>query len=325
MEELTKKVKEAENAEAQGEFMGAAIYYKDAMQIAQKLGQSQKLKELKGKLVEVSKKIDFNKLAFEETMPTVLLDEVMNSVVKDEDDIHLILKRIGHHPYLSPKKSLVTERAKKTMPVTYNIVSLVTYSPDGHVIEGGSDPVLSWYSKMYEMNQGFITNLYLGRMLDALKTKKALDSDKLFAYIEQQKTFDPRSLPIIKVGLERYFAEDYISAMHILVPQFEGVFLLLSKKLGIDTVAIKTSSGTEISTNTRTLSDRHLDSPEFIEVWGEDFCEQIKQALFEPLGGRLRHKIAHGEIHPDECIKPNTELIVYFFLVLAGRVELKTK
>lgn len=78
-----------------------------------------------------------------------------------------------------------------------------------------------------------------------------------------------------------------------------------------------------VSTRTKVLSDTHLNSSEFRSIWGDDLCEQIKHVLFAPLGGKLRHKIAHGEIAPEECNQSNTELVIYFFLVLASRVEIK--
>lgn len=323
MEELNKKIEQAEEAEKQSESLGASIHYRDALQMAQKLGQSDKIKELKGKVIATSKKIDFSSLAFEQKIPTVLLDEFVELTVKNEDDLSLTLKKIGHHPYLYPRIKHVLEQAKKTIPVSFQIATLVTYSPDGHVLEGGSDPVLAWNAKMYGMNQGFISNLYLKRLFDAMKERKDLSADRLFSYIKQQRTFPLRSLPLIKRGVEKYFDGDYISALHILVPQFESSFLALSEKLGIDTIAL--NRGDDVSTRTKVLSENNLNSLEFRNVWGEDLCEQIKYALFDPLGDKLRHKIAHGEIDPEECSQVNTELVIYFFLVLASRVEIKSR
>lgn len=323
MEDLENKIKQAQEAESQSEFLGASIYYKEALQMAQKLGQSDKIKMLKAKVTEVSKKIDFKHLEVEQQVPTEILNQFVDSVVKPEDDLPLILKRVGHHPHLCPKIKYVQEQAKKTMPVTFNIVSLVTYSPDGHVLDGGSDPILAWNAKMYGMNQGIISTLYLLRLYEAMREKKGLNSENLFSYIERQRTFPARSLPLIKVGIEKYFEGDYISALHILVPQFESTFLSLSEKLGIDIIAL--NRGVDVSTRTKVLSENHLSSHDFKKIWGEDFCEQIKYTLFDPLGEKLRHKIAHGEIDPKECNQTNTELILYFFLVLAGRVEIKPK
>ena len=323
MKELEDKIKQAEEAENKSEFLGASIFYKDALQIAQKLNNSAKIKELKNKVVAVNKKIDFKSISVEQTIPTVILDQFVDSVVKKEDDLSLILKKIGHHPNLCPRISYVIEQAKKTMPVTYQIASLATYSADGHILDGGSDPVTAWNAKMYGISQDIINNFYLHRLFDAMKDRKGLDSANLFSYIEQQKTFSQQSLPIIKRGIERYFEGDYISSLHILVPQFESSFLTLSEKLGIDVIALNQSK--EVSTRTKTLSVVHLTSDEFKKIWGVNLCEQIKYVLFDTLGSKLRHKIAHGEISPEECNQTNTELVIYFFLVLSGRVEIKQK
>ncbi len=323
MEELEKKIKEAKEAEDKSEFLGASIYYKDALQMAQKLGQSDKVKMLKGKVTEVSKKIEFNHLEVEQQVPTEILNKFVDAVVTQTDDLPSILKRMSRLRELCPKAEYVREQTKKTMPVTYQIVSLTTYSTDGHVIDGGSDPQLAWYAKMYEINQGIISDLYLRRLFIALKERKELDQNTLYSYIESRKTFPPRSLPLIKKGIEAYFSEDYISALHILIPQFEGVFLSLSERVGIDIIALNRSA--DVSTRTKVLSENHLSSKEFVDKWSEDFCEQIKFILFNSLGHRLRHKIAHGEIDPRECNQTNTELILYLHLVLAGCVDITPK
>jgi hypothetical protein len=323
MQELENKIKQAEDEESKSEFLGASILYREALQQAQKLNLSAKIKELKSKVVETSKKIDYNHLAFEQKVPTAILDDIVNSTVTDKDDLPLILKNIGHHPYLYPKMAHIRNLTQKTMPISFQIASVSTYSSDGHVLEGGTDSNSVWTAKMYGISQGFITDLYLQRILSALKEKKGLDSENLYNYIEQKQTFPSRSLPLIKRGLEAYFSNDYISALHILVPQFEGVFLALSEKLGIDIIAL--NRGTEISTRTKVLSENHLNSLEFKSKWSEDLCEQIKYVLFDPLGYKLRHKIAHGEIDPNECNQHNTEILVYLFIVLASRIEKKPK
>lgn len=323
MSELEEKIRQAKESEDKSEFLGASLLYKDALQLAQKLNLSDKIKELKAKVVEVSKKIDFKSFEVEQQVPTEILNQFVDAVVTPSDDLPTILKRMSRMRELCPKAEYVREQTRKTMPVTYQIASLATYSADGHVIDGGSDPQLAWYAKMYEINQGIISDLYLRRLFVALKEKKGLDQNTLYSYIESRRTFPPRSLPLIKKGIEAYFAGDYISALHILVPQFEGVFLSLSERVGIDIIAL--NRGSEVSTRTKVLSENHLSSKEFIEKWSEDLCEQIKFILFNPLGHRLRHKIAHGEIDPQECNQTNTELVLYLHLVLAGCVEITPK
>jgi len=109
--------------------------------------------------------------------------------------------------------------------------------------------------------------------------------------------------------------------LHILISKLESLFLNLSEKLGIDIISLNREK--EISTQIRTLSDVHLDSSAFKDVWGEDLCEQLNFVLFRPLGYKLRHRVAHGGITFEECNFSNATLIVYFYIVLLARIKRK--
>jgi len=170
------------------------------------------------------------------------------------------------------------------------------------------------------MQQGFITGLYLNRIFNGLASK-GFSEESLLAYLCSRKIFPEDNLNVISVGIERYFAEDYVSALHILIPQFENVFLFISEKLGIDILAL--NRGKEVSTQLKTLSAEHLSSEAFRNKWGRDFCEQLKFVLFEPLGYMLRHKVAHGQMTKEECTSQAANLILYFYFVLAAKVEIK--
>jgi len=323
MENLENKIKKAQESEEKYDFLGASIQYKEALQMAQKLSQKEKIKELKNKLLTVGAKINFKTLTVEQHIPNSSIDDFINLIIKDGDGLPIILKTIGCHYYFYPRIKNILNEAKNTMPIMFQLATLTTFSDKGHVIEGGSDPQIAWTAKIYGISQGIITNLYLKRMFETLKQKNNLNGGTLFSYIEQKGIFPTNSLPLIKKGVEKYFEGDYISALHILVPQFESSFLYISEKLGIDIIALNRSP--EVSTRTKVLSETNLDSSEFRNVWKEDFCEQVKYILFSPLGYKLRHKIAHGNIDPIECNQSNTELILYLFLVLAGRVEIKSQ
>ena len=139
-------------------------------------------------------------------------------------------------------------------------------------------------------------------------------------YFSNSNLIPKENLEVILIGLDRYFTEDYVSCLHILVPQFEALILSIAQKCGINTITLNSK---EISTRTSTLSMYHFESEEFQKIFGEDFCRQLKFVLFEELGYRLRHKIAHGEISLSECNFSNATLILYFYLVLLARITVK--
>ncbi|MDO8657581.1 MAG: DUF4209 domain-containing protein [Candidatus Levybacteria bacterium] len=326
--ELNLKLKEAEDAEETENFFAAAFFYRNTLESAIKLQNSKLIKLCKGKIVEMNKRSiasgkDFNEVESRHTLSEEnqeALKKIINSIL-GLNDIKLVLNIIGEHPYFFPKVTEVESQAKKTIPVTYQIATLSTISDQGHNIRGGSDGSYSWFMKMYKLNQELIMDMYLDKIFYMLinnKTKKSkLGLKELENYLSSSGIIEPNQLKIISVGLQRYFEKDYVSALHILVPQFEGVFLGLAQKCGIDIITLDQKM--DIATRTKTLSEYHLDSEEFKNVFGEDFCKQIKFILFEPLGYKLRHKIAHGEIKPEECNFRNTNLTIYLYLVLLSR------
>lgn len=161
----------------------------------------------------------------------------------------------------------------------------------------------------------------MNRIFYTLIKNKKLTTNELSEYFSHSGLFEPNQLKIVNVGLEKYFKEDYVSAHHILVPQFEFFLLHFARRLGISTVVLDTKL--DVATRTLTLSETHLDSEEFQKVFGENFCRQVKFVLFEPLGYKIRHKVAHGEISFEECNFQTVTLILYLYLFLLGRIGVK--
>jgi len=319
-EEPNTNLKQAQDAENAADFFSAAHYYKKALELARDSGDSQTVIFCKNKVVEMNQKSKevFKELNVEQEVPNEEINKVVYSIL--EGDLEIVLKKIGSHPFLFPKMQQVEESAKKSVPISYQIASLSAISPGGHLVKGGSDGNYSWAMQMYGMQQGFINEFYLRRIFIGLATK-GFSEESLLIYLRSKGIFPENNLGVIAIGVSRYFVQDYVSALHILTPQFENVFLFISERLGIDIVAL--NRGKEVSTQLKTLSAEHLGSETFQSKWGRDFCEQIKFVLFEPLGYMLRHKIAHGQITKEECTPQMANLILYFYLVLAARIGTK--
>lgn len=328
---MEKNIEKANDLETNGDFFAASFYYKEALRSAIKTNDSTSIKILKNKLVEVNKKSiksgkDFKEISIEHEVnedEAKILEEFISKLTS-LTDIDDVLKKIGNSLSFCPKLNVVKEMAKKTTPISYAFASTSTISSEGHLVSGGDNGNVSWFMQMYDLSQKIIINLYLTPLLKKLLTLTGggatLTFDSVFDYFQKTNIIESRNVELIKIGLKDYFFGDYVSCLHVLIPQFESVFLGLSEKCGIDIVALDQKIG--IATRTKTLSDRYLSSEEFINIWGEDFCFQIKFVFFEPLGYKLRHKIAHGEILKEECNFDNCNLVIYFFLVLLGRVKL---
>ena len=60
------------------------------------------------------------------------------------------------------------------------------------------------------------------------------------------------------------------------------------------------------------------------ELWGEDLCAYINFCLFEPLGYKLRHKIAHGNINASECSFVSCILVFFLYIFILSSIKEET-
>lgn len=326
--DLDTKIEEARRAEESQNYFNASAFYREALEIAIKEQDSKLIKLCKSKIVEMNKKsIDSGK-DFKEVEVSVDISEEDQKGIKENiekiiglKNINTILEVIGCIPWFCPDIKEIERQSVSSAPIFYQFANLQTVSDSGHSLRGGSDPKYSWFMDSYGRTQKFIMDMYLNRIFYMLIKNKQLTINELSEYFSNSGLFEPNQLKIVNVGLGKYFEEDYVSAIHILVPQFESFLLDVAKKLGINTIVLDTKL--DVATRTMTLSETHLDSDDFKRVFGANFCRQVKFILFEPLGYKIRHKIAHGEISFNECNFQNVTLIVYLYLFLLGRIGIK--
>lgn len=327
-DDLTSTYEQAKSAENNGNYFNAAAFYKEALELALKANDSKLIKLCKSKVVEMNKKSIDSGNDYKEVEVSVDISDEDQKAIKANiekviglNDIKKILEAIGCIPWFCPDIQEIERQTNNSMPIFYQFGNLQTVNDTGHSLSGGSDPKYSWFMDTYNRSQQFIMRIYLNRIFYMLIKDKKLTVNELSEYFSKSGLFDPDQLKIVDVGLAKYFEEDYVSALHILVSQFEFFLLHCARKLGISTVVLDTKR--DVATRTLTLSEKHLDSDEFKNVFGENFCKQVKFILFEPLGYKIRHKIAHGEISPNECNFQTVTLILYLYLFLLGRISTK--
>jgi hypothetical protein len=307
-----------------GDILKASFLYKDALKDnIGKPNSKNETKRLKKELININKKIiDPKNKVFEEinistdvSREKAILDQFIEKLMCEEIDF--ILKIIGTHKDFTINYKSILESSKKSIPLSQRLASTATYSTEGHIIPGSTSGEYSWTVQMYEMNLQLTSKLLLMPLFENLISSKKLNPKELIKYFKKSHLIQYENLPFVRHGINSFFKKDYISFLHIMIPQFENVFLKISSDLGIDIITVEKS----IETKTRTLSSQNLLSKDFAEVWGENYCRRIDHILFESLGLKLRHKIAHGEILKEECTFENSLHILYLYLVLLAVIK----
>ena len=117
-----------------------------------------------------------------------------------------------------------------------------------------------------------------------------------------------RQSPIVPIGRELLFGKalfagydrDFVTALHILVPQIEHMVRCHLKQSGVQTTKID-SNGIENENGLSSL----MDLPKTEEIFGEDLSFEIRALFCDPFGPNLRNELAHGLLDDRACYSSN--------------------
>ena len=96
---------------------------------------------------------------------------------------------------------------------------------------------------------------------------------------------------------------DFITALHLLIPQIENLVRVHLKQKGAQTSNLD-KNGIETENGLSTI----MELPEAIQVFGENIHFELKSLLCDANGPNLRNELAHGLLDEDKC---NSSFVVY--------------
>lgn len=113
--------------------------------------------------------------------------------------------------------------------------------------------------------------------------------------------------PIVPKGRARLFGKalfagfdrDFITALHLLIPQVEHMVRVHLKEAGARTTNLD-KDGIETENGLSTL----IDMPETEKVFGKDLAFELKTLFCDAFGPNLRNELAHGLLDEDTCHSP---------------------
>jgi hypothetical protein len=95
------------------------------------------------------------------------------------------------------------------------------------------------------------------------------------------------------------YERDYVTALHLLIPQIEHMVRVHLKQAGAKTTNID-KDGIQNENGLSTL----MDLPEVEQVFGKDLAFELKSLFCDPFGPNLRNELAHGLLDQDACRSP---------------------
>lgn len=164
------------------------------------------------------------------------------------------------------------------------------------------------YGIELEVTFSTVVNFIWNKMLDM-----GLAAHMVISRICDIEYMDETQKEIIAVGINRFFENDYVSALHILVPQFESYFRTFFEWGGFPTTSLK-SNGLQHEQNFNDFLRQ-----DFVrEVLDENLLFMIEFVMVEQLGKNLRNNIAHGLSDIKVFRKNNCLMVVYLFCMITA-------
>lgn len=143
-------------------------------------------------------------------------------------------------------------------------------------------------------------------------------------FFEKGLFFSASSQAKVAHWLWRYFENDLVSAIHILIPCIEEILIWVCERAWMDTISSPRHKWW-LRIRDITVGKELLESNEFKEMFGEDFSYQLCFLLYDELGYNLRHRVAHWDITYEECNSWLISLSIWSLLMIASWIEIRQK
>ncbi|PIU87651.1 MAG: hypothetical protein COS65_33665 [Armatimonadetes bacterium CG06_land_8_20_14_3_00_66_21] len=310
----------------------AAAFYESAFEHYQRLLSDARLPtayrpelqrrqdELKRRIREMYRKgrDEMGCIALPLEVPTEERDTMVSHFL-DPETLAQCLARVASEGALLPNVASATELAERIFESGFLFARL----PLGTIAD---DMAVSRSESDAERRQALVDrNLLVGiqitsalilpELFDRLRDEKGMNTAGLVEYFDGWGAADESNLEILRVGFDRYFAQDYVSALHVLVPQFEDMLRALFEKAGHPVTRLRR----------RVKGWEHETLGSFVEKKFVREClpvelrQYVRLVMADPGSGwNLRNRAAHGTITPRECTKVVADTVIHLLLTLTA-------
>lgn len=290
--------------------------YGQALEAYQNLGDSEKADELKRRVSQAGVEAtgEMKTVSAEVRIPT----EVAEAWVRQLMTLGLqdALRVLSATDRFFPKVEQIRLQAadsRQKYPLQY-LVSRRTLDSAGRIVQkalSDEEQVSASEADAYQFALAF-TEWELGMAFDRLESEKGLTAEALMELLRSRPTFEPSTLDMVAVGVDRYFAGDYVSALHVLVPQLEDTLRDI-----LATLDIARTSARQGLTFEKPLQEV-LATLELRQGLGEDLATFFERFLIRQESENLRHRTAHGLLKLEHCTQQLARRVLYCFLQLGN-------
>lgn len=219
----------------------------------------------------------------------VELEKFLNNLVSGE--LSNSLQRIAG--CFIPRKNEVEQQVLdlvKSYPISY-LFDKKIQSYDGNTIAIIGQPEKDLEGNIvHQLSQNMtIQSYFLRQSFNRLSAVYGDVNQELIDHIFNSPIFEETKREIILVGIQSYLNKDYISAIHLLIPQAEAAVRKLIELMGGSTSKRNRLGGFQLKTFDELLRDENIE-----KCFDTDVSFYFRTLLTDQRGWNLRNDVCHG-------------------------------
>lgn len=291
-------------------------FLEDALHHYKEIGETEKVKELKVKIRDCYMKAKdlLEGHTFSWRIPDESIEYIQNqNAFLETLELEQLLEKLRTDQILIPDIDALETRVvskEKTLSDFLGKSSMIVQGRK--VFEQTNDEDLYQFklNQAYDLNLSLILNYHLFHIFN-IAIEKGLTAEIFTASFEKWPLLYENNAKIIRAGISRFFEKDYVSCLHVLVPQLEACVRNLFAQAGHPTTTIKKGNTQHEETFTS-----FLENPIVIESFGKRYYKYLTYVTIEQTGLNLRNNIAHGLIDSEACNASTCMIVLHLLLSL---------
>jgi hypothetical protein len=300
-----------------GDAICAILDYKKSIEEYSKIGYSDKQKELGLKTRDLYNNIewDVNQVIIKEEHPIILKG----------DNEHEIFNSISSHNDIIPDLSCLRqslERSLREYPLLTAPSRIDFFNEKNPVSESHTEEKII----QSELQNRIVHHIHFHETRLSSAVKSLEDHEKISAapfiqFISSCGFLSDVSRSIISKGITEHFQQNYISSIHILMPQIEAVLKSLLVTKGIIPLKLEKKKDELAIINENELGGL-LEIEDAKNLLGENFTKYLKVKFVDQNGINLRNKISHGLIESLEDFNHTTSYsLIHIIMMLSKKLQ----
>ncbi|PPJ91630.1 DUF4209 domain-containing protein, partial [Staphylococcus aureus] len=299
-----------------------ANFLEKAMEKYMEIGEREKSNKMKilvkWTYEEYENSNEMNLIRIPIEFPKEEIDKIIEGFISS--DVQISLDKIAYSNDLIPKITVIedlVDKLSKEFPLQ-GLISKGLLNDGKKVVETTTeeDNKTINFNSNYMHHLNINVELLLKAIFDKLISEFEISTEDFMQKFNKWELLDNKNVPFIEHGISRFLEKDYLSALHILVPQFESTVRRMFSKAGYSTTSIrKGNTQQEVTFNEFLLRD------DVKSTLGNDVHKLIQIVMVEQSGLNLRNEIAHGLIELSNINYTKCILVIYLFLIFTRFVS----